>query len=207
MIDLVKVQANFNRRSQHFLHTVTALSSATGVSFRQLDVRVAYVIVELETAMAYATRSAYLAGTVGGRSAKGRRLNGTGIDSVGALCAASKAVGKRAKQIPGRDEPSWASADQVATVAQRENPDNATDIITAMGIFPDARKCVKAFRNFFAHRNEDTFADARNALGTQYGLAFRGHPTHALVHLSLGGGSSILETWIWNYKDIVDALC
>ena len=81
------------------------------------------------------------------------------------------------------------------------------EMLAAMGVFPDARKCVKAFRHFYAHRNQETLRGARDVLGVEYGLTWSGHPSPALLRLSGGGGSSILETWIWNYVDVVHALC
>jgi hypothetical protein len=207
MIDLVKVRANFDRRAQHFLTSVALLTSGSGKSPREIDREVSHIIIELESALAYASRSAYLAGSVGGRSAAGARLRGIGVDAVSALTVAARAVGKKGNQIPGRDEPSWSSATNVATVAAVSRPSNEADIISAMGVFPGARKCVKSFRHFFAHRNEDTLKDARLQLGTEYGLVWKGHPTPALLRLSVSGGGSLLETWIWNYVDVVHALC
>lgn len=151
--------------------------------------------------MAYAARSAFLAGAVEGRQASGVVLAGTGMDYVTALQAASLAVfpPKKAAQVPGGGEPSWGPADHVATVAQHVSPSNEVTLLAAMGVFPDARRCVKAFRNFFAHRDQHTLEEARSTLALEYSLSWQGHSSPALLRLSLGG-SSVLETWIWSCR-------
>ncbi len=207
MIDLAKVRANFDRRAQRFVYTASLLAGATSTASRDMDQQVSHIIVELESALAYVARCAYLAGSVGGADASGAKLRGTGVDSVAALRAASRAVGKKAVQVPGRDEPSWSSASHVTAAAHAISVSNRGSIISAMGIFPDARKCVKAFRNFYAHRNADTLTEARSVLGTEYGLTWRGHPSPALLRLPSSSGGPLLETWIWNYVDIVHTLC
>lgn len=208
MIDLAKVRANFDRRAGHFLGAVESAASQKDASARRdIDRLVAHTVIELETSVAYAARCAFLAGSLGGRNASGIRMTPNALTAREALTNASRALGRRAVAIPGRDEPSWSSATHVSDVAARVGPANATDMIAAMGVFPEARRCVKSFRDFFAHRGQDTLRVAWDKVQLEYGLAGKGHPALALLALSVDGGASVLETWIWNYVDVVHTLC
>lgn len=205
MISLEAVRNNFDRRAQHLVLAVASITAST--ARRESDRIVASALIELESAMSYVVRSAFIAGGVGGWTAGGRRLRASYPSVPAALCAAAVAVGNRTRNIPGRDEPPWASSSKVITVAANTTLGNAHDITSAMGIFPSARKCVKAARNFFAHRAQDTLDEVRSSLRAEYGLALVRHPTLDLIRLSAQGPASLLEMWIWNYVDIVQAVC
>jgi hypothetical protein len=62
------------------------------------------------------------------------------------------------------------------------------------------------FRNFYAHRNIDTFQKAQNA-ARQMGVSGRGTPSQLLAKVISGSSQPILREWLDDIKDMMDLLC
>ena len=206
MIHLKKVRNNFERRSKAWLDSVDGVRYATDHKAR--DILVAHIAIELQTSLGYVARSCYLAGMLGGRSAAGTTIRALSKHTqLSALQLAAAVIKRSPKQVPGRDEPSWHSGDHLTRVIGAVNPANSSDILTALGIYPDARKAVLAVRNFYAHRGRHTLEEIRHVLLTEYAVALASHPTAYLLNPPSGRPHTFLEQWIWNYRDIVEAMC
>jgi hypothetical protein len=206
-VDLEKVSTNFQRRLNMFLQIVSDAKASS--NRRDADRAVTYVLIEMESAIGYVARSSFLAGSVGGRSASGYRFPGKGLTPHEALSRASCAVhpGKKSPAVPGRDEPQWSSNKHLALVAEGVVPTNKHQLLHSTGVYPDARRCVKSLRNFVAHRSGDTVRAAFELIQREYGQAWGGPPTLAVLRNSISGGGSALETWLWNYRDAAEVLC
>jgi hypothetical protein len=65
---------------------------------------------------------------------------------------------------------------------------------------------VTCARNFFAHRNHHTRVEVESNLSAKFAIVASGHVTEVLLAVH-HGGSSLLETWLWNYLDVAELLC
>lgn len=203
MISLRKVYTAFERRCQTFLRLTQEAKSSSGAA---RDVRIAHVVIGLQTALAYVSRSTYLAGTVGGWRANGIRMRGMFSDSPSALMAAAKVIKPKASMVPGRDEPSWQSPDHMMRVANAIHPLNSIAFANATSAFPDTLALATASRNFYAHRGQHTREEVERQLSVRMAISARGHLTDVLIATNRGG-SPLLELWIWNYLDVAELLC
>lgn len=203
MINLHSVYQAFERRSQHFLHVIAETARSTG---KARDRSVAHVVIELQTALGFVARSAYLAGTVGGWRANRTKMRPTFATAADSLLAAARVVRRKPVAVPGRDEPAWHSANHMVRVATRIAPANSTAFVNAASAFPDVFATMLASRNFYAHRAQNTRTEAERNLSTRFGLVTNGHLTDALLSID-GRGVPLIETWIWNYLDVAELLC
>src|SRR5205823_2817708 len=78
------------------------------------------------------------------------------------------------KHTPGapwsrRDEPSWHDPRTLLKLSQSLGFSNEADIQAAVSINPRVLLDLPVFRNFFAHRNRDTFLSAQR-LASHYGI-------------------------------------
>lgn len=213
MVRLDRVYGNFERRAQNFLVLLSKVSSIgraglLGTDRRDKDLVAAYICIELQTGIGYVARSAYLAGMVGGYTASGQRIpRSSDATPHQALQKAAQIVGGNPNQVPGRGEPAWHSTDHLTRVVRALNPSNAADLIDSTSVFPQARQAVKAVRNFYAHRAEDTRLGIVDILRREYGERMQHHPSMELFHLPQWNPNCFLERWVWNYLDIVEVLC
>lgn len=203
MINLAAVYSGFQRRAQHFLLVASNAATQNG---KARDQAAAHIVVELQTALGFVARAAFLAGAVGGWTARGTRLRGRFPKSVDALLAAASVVRKNPQAIPGRDEPAWHSGDHMARVATSVLPANYGAFLQASSAYPSVLSTMTASRNFYAHRNEHTRMEAETALRVKFGVVPQRHMSGTLL-APRPGGAPLLETWVWNYLDVVELLC
>jgi len=205
VIGLGSVYKAFERRCQHFLQVTHEAMPKKG---KERDRQVAHVVIELQTALGYVARSAYLAGTVGGWRGDGTKMPRRFPNAADALMAAAKVVKKKPVSVPGRDEPSWHSSHHLVKVAAGvvPSPSNSAAFALATSAFPDVLATMICSRNFYAHRAENTRAEFERALTTRFALVANGHLTDLLLSTH-GAGSPLLEVWIWNYLDVAALLC
>lgn len=207
-MNLAKVQANFERRVRRFerMHATAAVSGSVDAT-RARDQLVAYVLIELQTALGYVARCVYLAHAVRGRKADGAKVGSSLFSSSdAALVAAAKIVKGRAKDVPGRGEPSWHSEDHFSkAVTGLSLP---TSLLSAMAPYTQSTRIVACARHFYAHRNQSTLAVVRSTMQKEVGSVFTSHPSE---HIFFGSRHStsppFLREWIDDYRLIVQSLC
>jgi hypothetical protein len=206
MIQLRHIRTNFMRRTETMLELADRARAAPDRKTR--DVLIAHVSIELQTSLGYVSRSCFLAGMLGGKSAAGTPIRvKTGYTQLTALMAAAAVIKKSPKDVPGRDEPTWHSSDHLSRVVGGVKPANEVDILTSLGVFPEARMAVLAVRNFYAHRGQHTLQVIRNVLLSEYAEVLPGHPSTHLVTTPGAHANPFLDRWVWNYRDIVEAMC
>lgn len=203
MISLAAVYQAFERRCQHFIHMTTRALSGTR---KARDHEVSHVVIELQSALSYVARSAYLAGTIGGWRANGTKMARSFGSATESLLAAARVVKKKPVDVPGRDEPSWQSSDHMARIATTINPANVSAFMTATSAYPDVLAAMTAARNFYAHRGQHTHASAARTLSDRLSIPTKGHLTDVLLSFH-GAGAPLLEVWCWNYLDVVALIC
>ena len=205
-MDLRKVYANFERKARHLQNVVNASKKSSDRADR--DRAVAHVSLELETGIGYVTRSAFLAGMLGGKTKNGLTLpRRVGSINTALQTAALQVRKNKPKLIPGRDEPSWSSVDHLSKVVSGTSPSNALTLMAATSIHLKSRRGVKAARNFYAHRAENTFLEVQNVVGIEYGETVTNHPSLDFFVLPKAQPYCFLDLWIGNYVDIAEVLC
>lgn len=105
-----------------------------------------------------------------------------------------------------RSEPTWASPDVLVSSAWSAHLTNASVIESAFQGGFDVFGDLPVFRNYFAHRNRETRAAAMQ-LAPKYGVGANEKPSSVLSQVPVGGGPSVLETWIGDIRTTVEYLC
>lgn len=197
---------------ERFAHRVDRLEAllrqGDALSGRDKDVYIASFLIELPTSFALLARSAYLAGAMSGRTARGICMTPRLFPSRSAALLGAAALFKKAPaHVPGRDEPSWQSLDHLARIAAKIGVANAADFVAATSMFPAAGTVVTATRNFYAHRTRHTLEKLRDDLRRYYAISLAGHPSDSLTVPLASRASPLVWEWAGNYRDMAEALC
>jgi hypothetical protein len=105
-----------------------------------------------------------------------------------------------------RDEPPWNSPPTLLVIAKRSGLTNEQDLVTALSagyrVFDD----LPRFRNYFAHRNQDTRANAI-ALAPRYGVGVTSKPSDVLLAIHPTAAESVIENWSAETTLTLEAIC
>lgn len=105
-----------------------------------------------------------------------------------------------------RDEPTWHEPRTLRTLSASIGCSNRQDIIDGFGINSRVFLDLPTFRNFYAHRNRESY-DAALSLRTHYGITARGHPTSVLLARAYGRHQALILDWVADLRNVVEYLC
>lgn len=105
-----------------------------------------------------------------------------------------------------RDEPTWYEPETLIVLSRELGCSNFKEITAAFSYPTRAFADLPKFRNFFAHRNEET---ARKAVERAifYGLSPKLRPGEILASIAPGRPQSVLDDWIDDLREIAALLC
>jgi len=162
------------------------------------------------------TRAFYLSGALGCRSRNGKQIS-SGHPSVRSLrdamtVAIQASARNNARWLPltgpieRRLEPPWHDPNVLIKSAEAAKLSNYNDVLSAFSPFP---KCIPDWacvRNFFAHRNADTYAAAMTVLA-QNGLMSGRRISDLLLQPALGAARPLLWEWCAEIELRCEYLC
>jgi hypothetical protein len=137
-------------------------------------------------------------------------IGNAAITSPGALIhVAAKAQRGPSAAAPTnrRDEPSWHDVPLFLKVCVALNPSNLSSIQSALSLQVRALYDLPTFRNFYAHRNEESAAKAVSLARTYYLISGERHPTAVLGRFAPMRPQQLLLDWLDDLDSIVDLLC
>ncbi len=182
--------------------------------FSETNREISFVTIELHTTIANFTRSYFLSCILNPKSKSGTRITcNPGIVSyTDAIDASMKACKNSVwRKSPGinwsrRDEPPWHQSNTLISSCHEISCSYQANILTAFAVPTTVFNGLTIFRNFYAHRNENTVNLVRN-LAISYGISAAGHPTQILCSAAYGRPQSMILDWIDDTDIITDLLC
>ncbi len=186
---------------------VTSVASRNDLSF---------VSIELLNLWANFCRSYYLSCILTPRRVRGGRVVATGFggstftDAIAVAMTLHKPYIKRLANgtFKRRDEPTWFDINVFTTSCAGLGCSNLADIQAAVSTGTRAFLDLPIFRNFFAHRNEDSAAKARTAAATRYSIpTIRRHPADIVAARPYGRPVPLIVDWIDDIRATVELLC
>lgn len=105
-----------------------------------------------------------------------------------------------------RDEPPWHDPNTLLRLCQGLHASNLTDVQAAFSLGTRVFYDLPAFRNYFAHRNQDTQRSAQN-LAPLHGIPATRRPAEILLTRGVGRPYPLLFDWLHEIEVVVELLC
>jgi hypothetical protein len=142
----------------------------------------------------------------GGRVTVGRPV--VGSDPLGfAVMSFKPSVSATASgRWKRRDEPPWHDPNTLLQLAHAAGFSNAADIAAAFSIGSRVFVDLPVFRNYFAHRNLDSWRSATQ-LGPVNGVPILDRPSQMLVSTPVGASQALLREWMSDLFFVAEYLC
>lgn len=207
--DLFKLKRLANRRLLFLRGMAQACTNPPG---SEGDRIISFVAIETLNLWAVFARAYYLSCVLGARRAGGVRVT----LAVRAAQTVAQAIDFSIRTLkPGLrkrppwvriDEPTWHEPRTLMVLSQALGFSHVPIIHAAFAYPTRTFGDLPAFRNFYAHRNDDTFRKAVG-LARHYGLSTQLRPSEILVSHTPGRPQSVLAEWIDDIRYVSDSLC
>lgn len=186
------------------------LRAVAQASFRDKDRLVTYVIIEATNLWVSYARSFYLSCALGVTDGSGSRIRGstTPPDEDAALRFAIRVVKPNATPgaiITRREEPAWHDVGVFLKVLSALGAPNLAHVSAALALAPDPFQHMQTFRNFYAHRNQET-VNLAGRLAARYGAARTAHPTAILMSFPPRRTQTVLGGWLIDRQVIIELM-
>jgi hypothetical protein len=176
------------------------------------DRTIAHVTVESLNLWSNFVRSYYLACIHNARTSTGPRVTlntsfGTPQAALDYAVAHIKNWNIAAAPFARRDEPPWHDWSTLVRLCVALHISITPRVQAASGYPTTMHRFLPVFRNFFAHRNDDTFRKTQTA-ALQLGIpGGRAHPARLLSTPIAGAAQPILAEWLDDIQNLMDLLC
>lgn len=176
------------------------------------DKHLAYVTIEAQNLWANFVRSYLLSCLHSPRRIRGARvaLGNTMIRLPGDLLhAAAKAQKGPTAAAPTtrREEPPWHDVSLFLRTCQDIKCSHLADVQTALSVSTRAFYDIPVFRNFYAHRNEESAQKALELVRRYYLITTARHPTDALATPPLRRPQALILDWLDDLGVVMELLC
>lgn len=105
-----------------------------------------------------------------------------------------------------RDEPAWHIPETLIKSCEEICCSNRTEIREALSGQTEVFDHLSTFRNFYAHRNDDTAVKAKQ-IARSYSISLRSHPSEILLTPAYDRPQILILDWIDDIEAIVELLC
>ena len=189
--------------------------SASGV---KVDAALSHCTVELHNLWHGFSRALYLSAAFRARDGAGVRLTLSKVSQAQSVDEALTHAIRRCKprkRVPAKpawtwfDEPSWAKVANLLDSLDAIGSSNTPHVSAALSATPSVFEHVNAFRNFYAHRNEQTAGALRPTI-IGYGLPSDLHATEVLLSHAIAPGGSrpqpVILDWISDVRSTLEQI-
>jgi hypothetical protein len=173
----------------------------------------AYVVIEIANLWSAVARSFYLSCVLRARRVSGMRVKlGVGgiqsiQDGIHFAVQTLKPRSVKANRIyHPLDEPTWHKRETLLDLANALTFSNTADIQLALNLSTNAFTDIVVFRNFFAHRSQDTARRAQ-LLAPRYGQSSTKPPADIMCGVGPGRSQNILADWSDDIRITIDYMC
>jgi len=183
-----------------------------GVDASIKDRVVGYAVIEAHNAWSNFVRS-YLLSLVGAaRTKSGARIviSNLSVQTPGDLLLVATRVAKGPYAAPPttrRDEPAWHDISILSRTCNQIQPSNLAEVQAALGIQTRVFADLPPFRNFYAHRNQESAERVLRLAQTNYLITRVSTPTMALLSTYGQRPQPLILDWIDDISVVVDFLC
>jgi len=178
-----------------------------------IEMRMSFVVIQLQNLWANFVRAYYLSCMLGTRREGGAvvRVTTPGLPLNTALGRAVRTfrAGATANTVGAwhrRDEPKWHETRVIDTLSVNEGFSNRTEILAALSISSRVFLDLPFFRNYFAHKSDQTSDAARN-VSPLYGMAIPKKPSQVLLGRAMGRPQRLIEDWIDDLSLVMEYMC
>ena len=105
-----------------------------------------------------------------------------------------------------RHEPAWHDPNVLTTLLSKLGSSDIAQLLSAFSYPTQAFRDLPSFRNFFAHRNEETATKAAT-VARSYGINPRLRPIEILCSRAYGRPRNLLSDWLDDIRNVVGLLC
>jgi hypothetical protein len=182
------------------------------ISFRIADGTLSCVVVQTQAVWSEFVRAYYLSLLLSPYDSSGRRIKIANAalrneyDAITALILHLRLRNKTKPAWSRIEEPRWHKPSTLTSGCQLLGSPTLQKVIAAVSIGSSVFDDLPRFRNFYAHRNEETARDAV-ALRVNYGIGLVSHPSSILLSYVPGRPQTIVEDWLDDLKNVAFALC
>jgi hypothetical protein len=205
--------AQLHNKASHALSKLRVLAAvASSLSSSENHQVLAYVTIECQTTVSHFMRAYFLSCTLFAETESKITIScDPGIRTFDDAIYASACRWKpnanfRLGRIKLRDEPPWHNPNTLLNSCAEISCSNYTDIQAAFSVPTNAFSHLTKFRNFYAHRNDETVNIAKN-LASHYSIRTDRHPNKILCTPSLGRPQILILDWIDDIKQTFELLC
>ena len=206
-----------HKTNERHLEKLSILShKVSSLPLPESDRTLSYVAIQCLNAWANFARAYFLSCTLSPWRENGLKiqLNNRSIRTFDdAMDAAIKRCRNRAWKRAGRrrewnrhDEPQWYKPDTLINSCDEIGCSNHMDIQSALSGQTKVFDHLPIFRNFYAHRNENTAVKAKQ-IAHNYSIPLRRHPTEILLTPAYGRPQILILDWIDDIGAVVEFLC
>lgn len=214
---LLKLQKVAIKRLNYFEQLLLTIGSNN--SYRQNEIILEYITIELLNTWVNFSRSFYLSCTISPKTVRGNRITTTMLlnsfnDAIGAAITHNKPLLNLTANDQGswhhhrRHEPTWHDTDAILRICDHIGCSNINEIRLGFSADQTVFKNLPTFRNFYAHRNQQTELAAKRVALQKYGIsAPQLKISQILLSLPLSQTQPLLNIWIAEIKFTIEFLC
>lgn len=206
---LVVLSERGRRRLRRLRHRAASVLSPGGMPNEEA---MAWVVIEALNLWGNFVRCYLLSLLVSPMRRSGARavIGNAAINCPGALLHAAVMVAKGpyvAAPSSRRDEPAWHDVSTFVKTCAHIQVSNLAQVQAAMSIQARALQDLPVFRNFYAHRNEESAAKAVKLGRSMYLITGVRHPSHILARNANMCPQQLLLDWLDDIEAYMDLLC
>lgn len=172
----------------------------------------AHVTIEAQNVWSNFVRSYLISCVFSPKKVKGGRVtlgNQAILNPGDVVWAAAKAARGPTAPAPTsrREEPSWHDVPLFVRTAQALQCSHLAQIQSALSLQTRVLQDLPVFRNFYAHRNEESARKAVNLASSQYLIRGYRHPTMVLAQPAYRRTQAVILDWLDDMGSIMELLC
>lgn len=201
---------------RHLSKLRTFADGASQLPLPESDGILSYVAIQCLNAWANFARAYFLSCTLSPWRENGSKIQlsnpairtfNDAIDAAIKRCRSStwKQAAKQ-REWDRHDEPRWHKPDTLIKSCDEIGCSNHIEIREVLSRQTQVFDHLRVFRNFYAHRNEDTAMKAKR-IARDYSISLRYHPTEILLMPAYDRPQVLILDWIDDIEAVVELLC
>ncbi len=201
---------NLETVKEKALHRITKLRrladrAVNDSDKKRRDYTFSYVMIETVNLWSLFIRSFYLSCTQSTKHPTGAKVTCKPYGTKTTANAINVAMVYFKRKPSGR-EPAWHDRHTISKLAKHLGFSNESDIDNALSLAPKSLGDLVIIRNFYAHRNQETYSNVRN-VAISYGLIGIDHPNELLQGIATGRPQQVILDLLDDLRNTIELMC